>query len=556
MNFNRYWHKSYAKQVPGDIQIEKITLPQALKRTVDKFPDHTALIYMGKKISYKALYELVLIFANALVSLGVKKGDNVGIILPNIPQIIIAIQALYRIGAVTAMTNPLYTERELAYQLNDADAQTIITLDLLLPRILKIKADTQIKTIITCHINDYLPFPKKQLFPLVKPKMFRKITPQKNVYQFMDLLKRYSVDDGGDDRGDHANWDETAALIYTGGTTGVSKGAVLTHANISSVIQQFTAQFYDLKEGEESILGIYPIFHAAGYTVSQNMTIFKGWTCILIPRPEPSVIVEMLEKYKPSFLPGVPTIYTGLLAHKKFRTMNLSFIKGYFAGAAPLPEGTILQLKKLHGAIINDVYGTTENTAFAVSTPWRGKIKKGSVGIPLPGTDLKIIDMSDDKKILPSGEAGEICIKGPQVMTGYYKKPEETASSLMDGWFHTGDIGILDEDGYLTIVDRIKDVVISSGFNVYPKEIDEILFEHPDIVEACAVGIPDEKRGEAVKAYVVKRPESILTENEVILFCKEKLTGYKVPGQVEFIDELPKSAIGKILRRELRDRNK
>ena len=552
MNFNRYWHKSYAKEVPGDIQIEKITMPQALKRTVDRFPDHTALMYMGKKISYQALYELVLIFTNALVCLGVKKGDNVGLILPNIPQIVIAIQAIYRIGAVTSMTNPLYTERELVHQLNDSDAQTIITLDLLLPRILKIKDQTQVKTIITCHINDYLPFPKKQLFPLVKPKMFRKITPQKNLYEFMDLIKRHP----GDDMGDHARWDETAALIYTGGTTGVSKGAVLTHANISSAIQQFTSQFYDLKEGEESILGIYPIFHAAGYSVSQNMNILKGWTCILIPKPEPDVIVEMLERYKPSFLPGVPTIYTGLLANKKFRNMDLSFIKGYFGGAAPLPEGTIQQLKTLHGAIINDVYGATENTAFAVSTPWRGKIKPGSVGVPLPGTDLKIIDMTDDTKILPPGEAGEICIKGPQVMTGYYKKEEETRLSLIDGWFHTGDIGVLDAEGYLTIVDRKKDVVISSGFNVYPKEIDEILFEHPDIFEACAVGIPDEKRGEAIKAYVVKRPESKLTEKQVILFCREKLTGYKIPVKIEFIDELPKSAIGKILRRELRDRNR
>ena len=552
MNFNRYWHTSYAKQVPGDIQIEKITMPEVLKRTVDKFPDHTALIYMGKKISYKALYKLVLIFANGLVSLGVKKGDNVGIILPNIPQVVIAVQAIYKIGAVTSMTNPLYTERELTHQLNDSDAQTIITLDLLLPRILKIKDKTQVKTIITCHINDYLPFPKKQLFPFVKKKMFRKISSQKHVYQFLDIIKKHPEKD----MGNHANWDETAALLYTGGTTGVSKGAVLTHANISAVIQQFTSQFYDLKEGEESILGIYPIFHAAGYSVSQNMNILKGWTCILIPRPEAGIIVEMLEKYKPTFLPGVPTIYTGLLANKKFRNMDLSFIKGYFAGAAPLPEGTIQQLKTLHGTIINDVYGATENTAFAVSTPWRGKIKKGSVGVPLPGTDLKIINMTDDTKILPPGGIGEICIKGPQVMTGYYKNPEETRASLIDGWFHTGDIGVLDEEGYLSIVDRKKDVVISSGFNVYPKEIDEILFEHPDIVEACAVGIPDEKRGEVIKAYVVKRPGSQLIEKEVVLFCREKLTGYKIPAKIEFIDELPKSAIGKILRRELRDRNR
>ncbi|MBI9092921.1 MAG: AMP-binding protein [Desulfobacterium sp.] len=259
---------------------------------------------------------------------------------------------------------------------------------------------------------------------------------------------------------------------YTGGITGVSKGAVLTHSNISSAIQQFTSMFYDLNEGEESVLGVYSIFHAAGYSVSQNMTILKGWTCILIPRPEPGIIVEMLKKFKPSFLPGVPTIYTGLLNNKAFTDMDLSFVKGYFAGAAPLPDDTSQQLKKNHGAVINDVYGATENSAFAVSTPWRGKIKKGTVGVPLPNTDLKIVDLKKGETILPSGKEGEICIKGPQVMKAYYKKEEDTKSTIKDGWFHTGDIGFLDNDGYLTVVDLKKDIIISSGYNVYPKEID------------------------------------------------------------------------------------
>ncbi|MEA3222358.1 MAG: long-chain fatty acid--CoA ligase [Thermodesulfobacteriota bacterium] len=552
MSFDRLWHKAYAPGVPNEIEIEKLTMPNVLTRTTREFPDHTAFIYMGKKISYRELEGLVNRFTRALMALGVKKGDKVGMLLPNIPQVIIADHATYKIGAVTAMNNPLYTERELEYQLNDSDTKVIVTLDLLLPRILKIKGNTKIETIIACHINDFLPFPIKQLFPFVKKDMYRKIKPQKDVYQFMDLLKNHP-DDPVENA---AGWDDVAALIYTGGTTGVSKGAMLTHANISGVIQQWAAWFPDLKKGEESILGIYPAFHSAGYSVSQNLTILNGWTCILVPRPEPTTIIEMLKKFKPTFLPGVPTIYTGLLANEEFRKMDLSFVKGYFGGAAPLPEDTLKQLKDLHGAIIYDVYGATENTAFATATPWGGKVKPGTVGVPIPNTDLKIVDLETGTQELEQGKEGEICIKGPQIMKGYYKKPEETAATIRDGWFYIGDIGFLDEDGYLTISDRKKDLIVASGFNIYPIEIDDILFSHPKILEACAIGIPDEYRGETVKAYVVVKPGETLTEEEVIQYLNDKLAAYKVPKAIEFIDELPKSAIGKILRRELRETDK
>jgi long-chain acyl-CoA synthetase len=379
--------------------------------------------------------------------------------------------------------------------------------------------------------------------------MFRQVEPQPDVHEFMDLIVKYS-DAPVENK---ARWDSLAALIYTGGTTGVSKGAMLTHANISSVIQQFTAWFPNLKDEFQNLMGIYPVFHSAGYSVSQNLPIWNGWCCTLVPKPEAGVIVEMLDKFHPTFLPGVPTIYTALLGNEKFRKMDLSFIKGYFGGAAPLPENTLNELKKLHGAIIYDVYGATENTALATCTPWGGKVKIGTVGVPLPNTDIKIADLETGTKELPIGEAGEICIKGPQLMTGYYKKPEETAHALRDGFFYTGDIGYFDDEGYLTISDRKKDLIVASGFNVYPKEIDEILYEHPKILEACCIGVPDEYRGETVKAYIVIEPGQTLTKEEVISFCKERLTAYKVPTKIEFIDELPKSAIGKIMRRELRE---
>jgi len=549
MTGEKLWHKSYAPGVPYEVDIEKVTMAEVLSRTAKKYPDKTAFIYMGKKISYREFERPVNLFARSLVDLGVKKGDKVGFVLPNLPQLVIAIHAAYKLGAVTVMNNPLYTELELQNQLNDSDCKLVIILDLLLPRILKIRANTQIEKIVTCHINDYLPFPVKQLFPFVKKAMYRKIESQKYIYEFMDLIKKYP-DSPVDNT---SEWDDLAALIYTGGTTGVSKGAMLTHANISSVLQQWKAWFPTLKDGEEVVMGIYPIFHSAGYSVSMNMSIFSGWTNILIPRPEPKGIIDALKRYRPSFLPGVPTIYQGLLKEERFRRMDLSFVKGFFAGAAPLPEDTLDQLKQLHGAVIYDVYGATENTAFAVASPFGGRIKRGTVGLPLPNTDIKIMDEETGKIELKTGDTGEICIKGPQVMKGYYKKPEETSKTLKDGWFYTGDIGYIDEDGYISIVDRKKDIIISSGYNIYPIEIDNVLFAHPKILEACIIGVPDEYRGETVKAYIVPKPGESVDEQEIMQFCKQRLAAYKVPKIIEFIDSLPKSAVGKILRRELRD---
>jgi len=548
MGFDRAWHQFYPEGTPNAVKIEKRTMSGFFDQTVAQFPDHPAFIYMGKTITYRELGSLVNRFANALVDLGVKPGDKVGMLLPNIPQVIIANLATYRVGGVTAMNNPLYTERELTYQLNDSDATVIVTLDLLLPRILKIQESTQIKTIITCHINDYLPFPKKQLFPFLKKGMHRKDEPHDNVYPFFELIKKYP-DTPVEDR---SAWTETAALIYTGGTTGVSKGAELTHANISSVVQQFAAWFPDLNRGEERLLGVYPVFHSAGYSVSQNLIVLNGWTSVLVPRPDPVVITQMLKKFRPTFLPGVPTIFVGLLNHQPFRDLDLSFVKGYFAGAAPLAEDTIHQLSDLHGAVINEVYGATENTAFATCTPWRGKVKIGTVGIPLPNTDIKIVDMQDGETEVAPGETGEICVRGPQVMKGYYGKPEETAAVLKDGWFFLGDIGFLDEDGYLTVVDRKKDIIIAGGFNVYPVEIDDVLMGHPQILEACTIGIEESYRGETVRAYVVPVPGGEVTEEQIIAHCRENLAAYKIPRSIVFVDELPKSAVGKILRREVK----
>jgi len=546
---DRLWHKSYAPGVKKSLEYEKITLSQALTRSAEKFPNHTALNYMGKKITYRELNELVNRFARALIDMGVKPEDKIAVCLPNIPQVIISNLAILRIGAVAVQNNPLYTERELAYQLNDSDSKLIITLTLLIPRIQKIKSNTQVTKIIGCHINTYLPFPKKQLFPLVKKDMYRKVEPTEDVRVFGEVIGNFSSEPVED----ASQWDKLAALLYTGGTTGVSKGVMLSHANLSCDAQQFAAWFPDIKPGEERLMGNFPVFHIAGFAAIQNFITWQGWENIMVPRPEPKINIELIKKHNPTFLPGVPTIFVGLLAEPDFRKLNFSAMKGFFSGAAPLAADTIKDLNELTGAMMCEVYGSTETTAMVSITPWGGTIKPGTVGVPVADTDIKIVAVDDPDRELEIGQPGEVAIKGPQIMMGYYKKPEETAEVLKDGWFYTGDIGQFDDDGYLTIVDRKKDMIIAGGYNIYPVELDGVLMGHPKILEACTIGLPHEYRGETVKAFIVVKEGQDLTEDEVVAYCKENLAAYKVPKIFEFIDELPKSAVGKILRRKLKD---
>ena len=545
----RSWHTSYAAGVPTTLTYDRTTVSAAFSRSAKNFPHHPALNYMGRTITYSELESMVRSFARALSDMGIGPGDKVAVCLPNIPQAIIANYAVFRIGAVAVLCNPLYTERELAYQLNDSDAKIIVTLTLLVPRVEKIRDQTKIKKIIACHIHSFLPFPKKQLFPLVKKEMFRKITPTDTVKLFTDLI-RGKTDDPVVDK---SRWEDVAALLYTGGTTGVSKGVMLTHANLSCNVQQFVAWFPDLKKGEESLIGNFPVFHSAGFTAIQNFCLWQAYEIILVPRPEPAINIEILKKYHPTFLPGVPTIFVGLLADPAFRKLNFSSIKGFFSGAAPLAADTIRELKNLTGADMCEVYGSTENSPIVSVTPWGGQIKPGTVGCPVPDTDVKIVDVETGETEMPTGETGEILIKGPQIMKGYYKKPAETDEVLKDGWFYSGDIGKFDKDGYLSIVDRKKDMIIAGGYNIYPLELDNVLFDHPKILEACTIGVPDKYRGETVKAFIVPKQGETLTEKEIIAYCKKNLAAYKVPKQIEFMEELPKSAVGKILRRKLKE---
>jgi len=545
---DRIWHKSYSPEVPKSLEYEDISMPDILARTSKRFPERDALIFMGKKITYSELDQLVNKFANSLIAIGVKPGDRVSLLLPNIPQIVFAYYGIWRAGAVPVPNNPLYTDRELEHQLNDSGSTSLVTLDLLAPRMLALRSKTSLKQIISCHINDYLPFPLKQLYPFLKKDMYKKFEEAPDFFEFRKLMESASSKSPGIS----VSLDDLALIPYTGGTTGPSKGVSLTHRNVMCVTQGIKAWFYDLQNQHERILAVFPFFHLAGFTAVMNMCVLLGWTDILVPRPEIPAVCDMILKYKPTIVPAVPTIYIGLLGLPKFKNADLSFVKGFFSGAAPMALETINELKEATGGDIIEAFGMTESTAVLTLTPWRGKLKAGSVGVPIPDTDVKIVDIDTGTKEMPTGDEGEVIFKGPQMCQDYYNKVEETNNSIRDGWFYTGDIGKFDEDGYLYIVDRKKDMIIAGGFNIYPRDIDEVLFEHPKVLEACTIGVPHEYRGETVKAFIVTKPGETITEEELDSFCRERLTGYKIPKIYEFIDELPKSAIGKILRKDLR----
>lgn len=545
----RLWHKEYMQGVPREVIFEDLTMPEYLSRTARRFPRRDALIFMGKRISFSELDALATTFAKSLRKIGVGPGDRVALLLPNIPQIVIAYYGIWRAGAVAVPCNPLYTEEEIVHQVNLSGATAAVVLDLIVPRVMALKPKTPLKTVITAHISDYLPFPAKQLFPFVKKGMYRSDDRMDGFLPFLDLMKNATPGVTLES----PKMDDLALIPYTGGTTGVSKGAIITHRNISSINQILGAWFFDLKDGLDSELAIFPFFHMAGFNLVMNLSIYKGWTAILVPRPEPKAVMEMTLKYKPSIFLAVPTIYVGVMALPEFKKADLSFIKGFFSGAAPLSVETIQALQDATGASIVEGYGMTESTSITHMTPWRGKLKPGSVGVPLPNTDIRIVDLDTGTVDMPVGESGEILFKGPQQCKGYYDMPEETAQSLRDGWFYTGDIGRMDEDGFLYIVDRKKDMIIAGGYNIYPRDIDEVLYQHPKVLEACTVGVPHDYRGETVKAYVVPRPGEIVTSAELDQFCRQKLAAYKVPKIYEIVEGLPKSAVGKILRRELRE---
>jgi long-chain acyl-CoA synthetase len=545
------WVSSYEEGVPEKIEYEEICLPAILERTAGIFPDKMALLFQGYKITYRQLNDMVNRFAACLHSFGISKGDSVAILLPNVIPCVVACYAILKIGGITVMNNPLYSDRELEHQFNDSDSKLLVTLDLLGNRMIDLRPKTKIKQIIYTSIGDYLPFPKNILFPLVakKKNLAADVKSAENVYKWKDMLAKSSPTPPDVE----LSFDDVAMYQYTGGTTGVSKGTILTHGNLSKNVQQAGAWFPTFKKGDEAMLGALPFFHVFGLTCAMNFAISMGWGHILVPKPQPEALLETIRKFKPTFAPLVPAMYIGMLNHPDIDKVDMTSISGCFSASAPLPLEVISDFENKTGAVIVEGYGLTETSPVTHVNPFAdGKRKVGSIGVPISDTECRIVDLDDGNTDVPVGETGELLIKGPQVMKGYWNNPEETAKTLTDGWLYTGDIAKMDEGGYFYIVDRKKDMIISSGCNVYPRDIEEVLYENPKVQEACAIGIPHPTRGEAIKVFVALKEGETATQEELIEYCTDKLAKYKLPTEIEFRDELPKTNVGKILKKDLR----
>jgi long-chain acyl-CoA synthetase len=543
------WLKHYEEGVPEFVQYENICLPDCLKRSAKAFPDKMALTFQGYQVSFAKLNDMVDRFAACLTEFGVKKGDSVAILLPNVIPCVAAYYAILRIGAITVMNNPLYSDRELEHQFNDSESKVLVTLDLLGNRMIDLRPKTQIKQIVYTSIGDYLPFPKNLLFPLVGKKkgLAADVKPADHLYTWKALMARFAPSPPPV----ALAFEDVAMYQYTGGTTGVSKGVMLTHGNLSKQTQHISAWFPAFGS-DEIMLGALPFFHVFGLSTAMNLAIFKGWGNILVPKPQPPQLLEAIGKFKPTFAPLVPTMYIGMLEHPDITKTDLTSIKGCFSGSAPLPMEVISEFEKKTGAVIVEGFGMTESCPVTHINPFKGDRKIGSVGIPISDTESRIVDLSDGVTDVPVGETGELLVKGPQVMKDYWNRPDATAETLTDGWLHTGDIAKMDEDGYFYIVDRKKDMIISGGFNVYPRDIEEVFFEHPKVMEATAIGIPHPKRGEAVKVFVVLKEGQTATAEELMKYCEDKLAKYKWPTDIEFRKELPKTNVGKVLKKDLR----
>jgi long-chain acyl-CoA synthetase len=547
---DRIWHKSYPVGVPLAVQYPDQCLPKLVEKSVKEFPGNTATEFFGAELTYQELWDQVQRLATALAKLGVKPQTRVALMLPNCPQAMIAYYATLWLGGIVVMTNPMYVEREMEHQWKDSGAEILVVLDHLFPKVEKVVPKTGIHTVIATSLREYLPWLFKWLYPWKarKQQLFMAVPYSQKVLSFAKLIQDYPATPPPCP----ASLDDLALLQYTGGTTGVAKGVMLTHRNIMANVFQITAWFPKLRRGKERVIGILPFFHVFGMTVNMNWTLYNGATTILVPRFEVNEFLKLLHKSRPSIFPGVPTIFIAIVNHPRIEQYDLSSIQFCITGSAPMPVEIIHRFEGLTGSVIVEGFGLSESSPVTHVNPVVGVRKPGSIGMPVPDTDAKVVHLDSGIEEMPIDTEGELIVRGPQVMRGYWQLPQESASALRDGWLYTGDIAKMDEDGYFYIVDRKKDMVIAGGYNIYPREIEEVLYEHPKVMDAVAIGVPDPYRGETVKAFVVVKPGEELTEKEVIQFCKSRLASYKVPKMVEFREALPKTMVGKILRRELR----
>jgi long-chain acyl-CoA synthetase len=541
------WHRHYDYNVPTTIRYPRLAVHELLDLPAGAYPDKAALIYFGTEITFYEVRQEVRRFANALAGLGIQKGDRVGIHLPNCPQYMIAYYAILSIGGIVVNLNPLYTPDELKLMANTSGLTSLITFDMVLPAVRTLCQQVNIPIVIATGITDYI-----KGFPVSTSKS---LDLSEGWHHFSELI-------AGCPNTKHSkvvvNPEDPAMIQFTGGTTGIPKGAVLTHANIVASTIQISLwgnPTISLVPAEKrNVMAVVPYFHVLGNLVVMNWAVFSCATQIQVPRFNIDEMMELLAKFDQiTFFPTVPTLINALINHPKAEELNLGKKIGFLSsGGGPMPVELIEQVKDM-GIYFSEGYGLSEATSVAISNPAMGLKKAGSIGIPFPDNDVRLVDVENGESDVPDGQPGEIIMKGPVVMQGYWNNPGETAGQLKDGWLYTGDIATRDEDGYIFIIDRKKDMIITGGFNIYPRDIDEVLFQHPQILEAVSIGVKDQYRGETVKAFIVLKPGEKCTEEEIIKFCKEKLAPYKVPKLIEFRDSIPKSAVGKILRKILRE---
>ncbi len=560
----RPWYQFYDEGVPRTIDVPPIPLYTFVEDAARDFPDRVGVKMVLKylplglsihaSLTYRELLAAVHTFAAALHQMGVRPGDRVAIMLPNTPQYVIAFMGTLRAGAIAVNTNPTYTPRELAHQMKDSGAETIVMLSPLYERLQAVRDEVPIKRVIITDIPEYVKGPFKGLTErtLRKEGLMTHVPEGEGVYHWQTVMNM-----GGTPPDIHPDPNEVALFQYTGGTTGVPKAAMLTHRNLVANTMQVAAWIPHFDRGKVIMMGALPFFHVYGMTVALLLGLYNGGKVVMVPNPRPiDIVMEAIHHERCNLFPGVPTMYIAIINHPRVHKYDLKSVEACISGAAPLPVEVQQRFEAITGGRLVEGYGLTEASPVTHSNPIYGKRKMGSIGLPFPSTDAKIVDMNTGET-LPPGKVGELCVKGPQVMKGYWNRPEETKLVLdEEGWLHTGDIARMDEEGYFYIVDRKKDIIIASGYNIIPREVEEVLYMHPKVLEAVVAGVPDPYRGETVKAYIVLKPGEQATEEEIIAFCREHLAPYKVPKLVEFRSELPKSQVGKFLRRVLVEEEK
>jgi long-chain acyl-CoA synthetase len=550
----RVWHKHYDEGVPIQVEVPEIRLQDFLKQSAQEFPDRPCTIFKGAVITFREMDELTDRLAAGLVARGVKKGDRVAIFMPNSPQFVIAFYAILKAGGVAVATNPLYTHREIKHQMNDSGAELMLVMSNFYNTVKEVQSETRLQRLIVTNIKEYLPPLLRVLFSLAKERSGgHRVALAAGDEWLQDVLDQHKPEDRPQL---DITPDDVALFQYTGGTTGLSKGAVGMHRNLVANTLQCSA--WVTPAGDEPGSGVtlmaIPLFHVYGLIAGMAVAVQTGAAMVMIPNPRDlKDVLSSIDKYHPTLYPGVPAMYNAINNHPDVLAgkYDLSSIKACISGSAPLLRETKVKFEELTGGKLVEGFGLTESLVATHGNPILGENRIGSIGLPFPSVDSRVVSLDDEVTVLEPNEVGELLIKGPSIMKGYHNMPTETANTVRDGWLYTGDIAYMDDDGYFYIVDRKKEMIKPSGFQVWPREVEEAIAENPKVLEVGVAGIPDAYRGETVKAWVVLKPDESASEEEIQDWCRERLAPFKVPTHVEFRDELPKTTVGKILRREL-----